>query len=166
MNTLVDFGGIQRMQINGGAEVSTAGEKKSAPTRKNGSISIFGDGQTTLKQFLLSALSLFVALSTLVAGSLGQTADTGAIAGSITDPKGAVVTDAAVKAINMTTGETRTAISSGSGAYLVPLLKAGTYRVEVSKSGFKLSASDNIIVHITETAPVNLQLVIGAPKIG
>ena len=73
MNTLVDFGGIQRMQINGGAEVSTAGEKKSAPTRKNGSISIFGDGQTTLKQFLLSALSLFVALSTLVAGSLGQT---------------------------------------------------------------------------------------------
>src|ERR1035438_10096585 len=119
MNTLVDFGGIQRMQINGGAEVSTAGEKKSAPTRKNGSISMFGDGQTTLKQFLLSALSLFVALSTLVAVSLGQTADTGAISGLITDPKGAVVAGAAIKTISMTTGETRAAVSSGSGAYQI-----------------------------------------------
>jgi len=159
MNTSVDFGGTQRMQTNGGAEVSTAGDKKSAPARKHRSISIFGDGE----RFLLSALSLFVAFSTLVAVSLGQTADTGAIAGSITDPKGAVVTDAAVKAINMTTGETRNVISSGSGAYLVPLLRAGTYRVEVSRTGFKLWASDNIIVHITETATVNLQLMVGAP---
>ena len=161
MNTLV--GGIQRMQIEKGAKFSKACGKKLGRTLERASASTLTAAPRTLRRILLSGFTLLVIFSSLVTIGLAQTADTGAIAGSITDPKGAVVMDAAVKAINMTTGETRTAISSGGGAYLVPLLKAGTYRVEVSKSGFKLSASDNIIVHITETATVNLQLVIGAP---
>jgi hypothetical protein len=163
MNTLVDFDGIQRMQTKSGEEFPTAGGTKAASILEYACFSILGAGPKALKQALFSGLALLMVLSTLVGAGFGQTADTGAIAGLITDPKGAVVMDAAIRVIDVTTGETRTAVSSGSGSYLIPLINAGTYRVEVSKSGFKLSASDNIIVHITETATVNLQLVVGVP---
>ena len=144
MNKLV--GGIERLQTEGARLSKTRGDKLGGTLAR-----------ATLRRILLSGLTLLVILSSFVTVTLAQTADTGAISGVITDPKGAVVVDAAVKAINMTTGETRAAVSSSGGAYLVPLLKAGTYRVEISKNGFKLSASDNIIVHITETATVNVQ---------
>src|ERR1035437_3457862 len=96
---------------------------------------------TTMKQLLLCSLTLCATLCALVALSVGQTAGTGAISGTITDPKGAVGVDAAISAIDVTTGETRTSVSSSNGSYLVPLLRPGTYRVEVSKQGFKLSVS-------------------------
>ena len=106
----------------------------------------------------------FVAFATIlcalaVVGS-GQTAGTSAIAGNITDSSGAVVGGASVKAIEVATGETRKATSADNGTYMMPLLKPGTYRVEVSKSGFKQSTSGEIPVHVTETATVNLQLTV------
>ena len=73
--------------------------------------------------------------------SLGQTAGTGAISGTINDSSGAVVGGASVKAIEVATGETRKAVSADNGTYMLPLLKPGTYRVEVVKSGFKQSTS-------------------------
>ena len=103
------------------------------------------------KRLFLRTLVFLVTLGALVAVSLGQSAGTGAIAGTVTDPGGAVVTGAAIKAIDVRTGETRTSVSSSNGAYLVPLLRPGTYRVEGSKSGFKLSVSADVPVHITET---------------
>lgn len=101
-------------------------------------------------------------LAMLSVAAYGQTAGTGAIAGTITDPKGAVVAGATISAIDVTTGEKRTTVSSSTGTYQVPLLLPATYRIEVGKSGFKLSASAGISVHITETATVNVQLDVGA----
>jgi len=115
-----------------------------------------------MKRLLLRCFAFFMTLGVLAAVSLGQTADTGAISGTITDPKGAVVAGAAISAINVTTGETRNAVSSSTGTYLVPLLRPGTYRVEVSKSGFKLSVSADLPVHITETVTVNFELTVGS----
>ena len=92
---------------------------------------------------------------------LAQTAASGAIAGTIKDPNGAVVAGATVSVIDVATGEKRTTVSSGTGTYLLPLLHPATYRVEVLKKGFKLSVSAGIPVHITETVNVNIQLEIG-----
>jgi hypothetical protein len=92
-----------------------------------------------------------------------QTAGTGAISGTITDPSGAVVTNATIKAIDQTTGETRTAASSGGGAFQVPLLRPSTYRVEVSKGGFKQWVSEGVPVQITETVTLAVHLELGAP---
>ena len=116
----------------------------------------------TMRKLLLRTFAFVTILGLLAAVALAQTAGTGAIAGTITDPSGAVVPNAAIKAINVTTAETRTAVSSSNGTYLVPLLLPGTYRVEASKSGFKLSVSGDVPVHITETATVNLKLAVGA----
>jgi hypothetical protein len=110
------------------------------------------------------ALAILLVFGALAAVSFGQTAGTGAIAGTITDPSGAVVPGAAVKAIDVATGEVRSVVSSSNGTYLVPLLNPGTYRVEVNKSGFKQMVSANVPVHVTETAAVNLRLEIGSTK--
>ena len=76
-------------------------------------------------QLLLRSLLLSTIFGVLVALSWAQTAGTGAISGRVTDTSGAVVVDATIKAIDRTTGETRTAVSSSTGAYLVPLLRPG-----------------------------------------
>jgi outer membrane receptor protein involved in Fe transport len=115
-----------------------------------------------MKHLLRSSLAFVVILASLASLSLAQTAGTGAIAGTITDPKSALVAGATISAINVTTGEKRTSVSSSTGTYLVPLLLPATYRVEVSKSGFKLSVNADIPVHITETTTVNVQLEVGA----
>jgi len=84
-------------------------------------------------------LGSLVLLSLLSAAAYGQTAGTGAIAGVVSDPSGAVVSQATIKVTNNQTGEKRTAVSASGGNYTVPLLPPGAYMVEVSKSGFKTS---------------------------
>jgi len=113
--------------------------------------------------FRRALASLFILFLITVTG-LAQNASTGAISGTISDARGAVVAGAVVNAIDMTTGEKRSTLSSEQGTYLVPLLLPSNYRIEVSKSGFKLAVSTGIPVHITETATLNVQLEVGAEQ--
>ncbi len=115
-----------------------------------------------MKQFVLRLVSLLVCSAGLIATSLGQAPGTGAISGTVTDSTGAVIEGATIKVIDQATGETRTAVSSKNGTYVVPLLPPATYRVETSKTGFKQLVREHVSVHITETATVNLQLIVGA----
>ena len=117
----------------------------------------------SLRGPLFRPLFLAVFFGVLLSISQAQTAGTGAISGTITDPTGAVVTGATIKAIDQTTGETRTTVSSAGGAFLVPLLRPGTYRVEVSKGGFKMWVSEAVPVQITETATLRVRLELGTP---
>lgn len=93
---------------------------------------------------------------------MAQTASTGALAGGITDNSGAVVPEAKVTVTNEATGEARTVVSQQNGSYLVPLLLPGSYRVEFSKSGFKLAIKTGLQINVTETARLDVQLELGA----
>jgi hypothetical protein len=92
---------------------------------------------------------------------LAQTGGTGAITGTVTDPGGSLVQQAEVKVTNVETGEMRTAVSNSNGSYLASLLSPGTYRVEISKSGFKLLNYPSIRVNVTETATLSARLEVG-----
>lgn len=121
--------------------------------------------QISARPIVVSVKGIVVRISILLmlsAFGLAQTAGTGAITGTVTDSAGAVVTGATIKATDVITGETRTAISSGDGSYLVPLLQPATYQVQVSKQGFKVSENADVPVHITETVKLNVQLTVGA----
>jgi len=66
----------------------------------------------------------------------------GSISGTVTDPQGAVVAGATVKAINDATGATLTTTSDSSGSFHFNLIHVGTYRVEMTAAGFpKMKAS-------------------------
>ncbi len=91
-----------------------------------------------------------------------QTAATGALAGTVTDPSGAVVPRVKIQVTSHATGEMRTAQSDSSGAYLVPLLPPGDYTVTISKSGFTTPTYPSIRINVTETAVLNVRLRVGA----
>ncbi len=105
-------------------------------------------------------LFLFGAVS-LPPGSLAQTASTGALSGTITDPSGASVSGAQVKATNEATGEVRTAVSNVNGNYLLTLLPPGLYELEISKQGFKVAHVSHLRVDVTETATFNVRMELG-----
>jgi hypothetical protein len=106
----------------------------------------------------LHSLTLFGLLVIFPAPVLAQTASTGALTGTITDPAGAVVPATQIKVTNQATGETRTVVSQANGSYTVPLLLPGAYRVEFSKTGFKAAVKVGLEINVTETARFDLQL--------
>ncbi len=110
----------------------------------------------------LAAATLVVALWFFAApGSLAQTANTGALVGTVTDAAGAVVTGAQVVATNNATGHSITAISGTAGFYQLPLLAPGVYSINVTRSGFKVSDYDHVTVKVTESATLNVKLLVG-----
>src|SRR5207302_351417 len=70
----------------------------------------------------------------------------GSISGTVTDPQGAVVSGATVKAINDATGATLTTTSDSSGSFHFNLIPVGTYKVEMTAAGFKTTVQNNIVV--------------------
>ncbi|MCI0626148.1 MAG: carboxypeptidase regulatory-like domain-containing protein, partial [Acidobacteria bacterium] len=96
-----------------------------------------------------------------VAPALAQTASTGALIGDVTEATGALVPGVQVKVTNEATGEERTVVSQSNGSYVVPLLLPGSYRLEFSRSGFKVAEKRGLRINVTETARLDVQLEIG-----
>ena len=88
-----------------------------------------------------SSLALLLLLCAL---SNAQTANTGAIAGVVTDPNQALIASVQVTATNQATGETRSTLSQANGTYTIPLLPPGAYRVEFKKAAFKNAVKTGI----------------------
>src|SRR5271167_4001109 len=84
-------------------------------------------GSTVLTIFVLAAV-----LSNVVNG---QTAATGALAGKVLDPSGAVIPGAEVHLMNHQTGDTDLSTSDAAGNFHFPLLPPASYELQVSKRG-------------------------------
>lgn len=107
---------------------------------------------------LLCVLALFVSITPVLA----QSASTGALEGTVTDPSGGVITGATVTATNLATGQSRSATTDGNGSYRFSLLPPGNYDVKFSASGFKTAEVPSVTVNVTETPVLNRALEIGA----
>jgi Carboxypeptidase regulatory-like domain len=102
-------------------------------------------------------LSRFIVLVLLGATGYAQTFR-GAINGTVTDASGAVVAGASVKATNVATAVGITASTTSGGEFAFQDLPLGTYKVEVTATGFRAAAFDNISVTAggVYTLPVKL----------
>src|SRR6516165_443875 len=115
-----------------------------------------------MKKHFRHALSLVLALMLFrAADSWGQSIVTGGVAGTVTDPTGAVVSGADVTLKNAATSEQYRATSSSSGEYTFSLLKPGEYTLSVEKAGFK-TATRNIAVLLGTTVNGNTALEVGS----
>lgn len=112
-------------------------------------------------RYFAGAVLLLLVFCFLAPVSYSQTANTGAVAGTVTDTSNAVVNGAAVAVTNKATGETRHVVSENNGTYLVPQLPPGAYSVQVSKSGFKEAIFPAVTVNVTETERLNVRLAVG-----
>jgi Carboxypeptidase regulatory-like domain/TonB-dependent Receptor Plug Domain len=99
----------------------------------------------------------------LISGTklMAQTASTGALTGTITDPTGAVVTGATVTLTSVDTGQARTTMTMTDGTYQFTLLAPGNYRVRIEAPGFKPVEIPSATVSVTETAVLNRALEVG-----
>ncbi len=109
--------------------------------------------------YLLGCLALLFACTSPV---WAQSATTGALTGTVTDPSGGVVVGASVTLDNTATGQERTATTDASGVYKFSLLLPGDYSVKISASGFKTSTVGSVTVNVTETAVLSQKLEVGA----
>ena len=70
----------------------------------------------------------------------------GAINGTVTDPSGAVVPNAQVKAISKATAIEHATLSTSDGQFAFQDLPVGTYKVVVAAQGFPVLTVDNVLV--------------------
>ena len=105
---------------------------------------------------LTLALILFTATFSVFAQS-----DRGTITGTIADPAGAVVANAAIEAKNTATGAIYQAASSGTGNYTIPQLPAGAYDLTVTVPGFKKYVRSGLQVEVAGTVRIDAVLEVG-----
>jgi hypothetical protein len=107
---------------------------------------------------VLVLTSLFLAQAPF---ARAQTAATGQIVGTITDPSKSTIFHATVTATNTATSLVRTAETNDDGDYVVALLPPGTYSVSVAAAGFRTQTITNVNVDVATTATVNIRLQLG-----
>src|SRR6266446_4548151 len=93
-----------------------------------------------------------------------QTANTGAIAGSVSDPSGAPVAGAAVVIHSEATREQRDLNADAEGNFSVPFLTPGNYELTVRAPGFEPLILKSVQVQITEVSRLKIQLTIRGAK--
>ena len=106
---------------------------------------------------------LVVVLATLIASpfALAQSFR-GSIEGTVLDTSGGVVPGAEVKVTGTDTGLVRTATTNDLGAYSVTELPGGRYSVAVSKSGYKATTLQGVVVTVGTSQRVDAKLAAGA----
>ena len=87
---------------------------------------------------------------------------TAKVAGTVTDPSGAVIARAKVTLTNTSNGFTYTAITNSSGEYVVPNLAPANYTLKVETEGFKTYLQEGILLVVNQAASVNPVLQLGS----
>ena len=84
------------------------------------------------------------------------------ISGTVRDASGLAVPGAQVTATQTDQGLTRTAVSSGEGAYVLPSLPVGPYRLEVKKEGFSTFVQSGIVLQVDSAPSIDPILKVGS----
>jgi len=107
--------------------------------------------------------SSFVIMSLLVSGAVAWAQlSTAQLSGRVTDESGAVLPDATVSVTQTDTGLTRSDVTDSNGAYVLPNLPLGPYRLEVSLAGFRTYVQTGIVLQVATAPVVNAVLSVGA----
>ncbi len=106
---------------------------------------------------VVRCLGLAVAASAVTWASVG-----GRIAGTITDPTGAVIQAAKVVAVNTGTGVEQQTKTHSDGTYAFPVLPVGRYTIRVDVSGFRQYERVGVVVDANSELTVNASLVSGS----
>jgi carboxypeptidase family protein len=110
---------------------------------------------------LLMIVTVLMLIARMSFPAFAQQSPTGSIRGTVTDPQGAVITNATVTVTNKATGDTRKVSTGGDGIYLVSTLLPGEYEVKIEASGFSTHVLSTT-VEVGRTSPGDAALRVGA----
>jgi hypothetical protein len=137
---------------------SLATQNSSVHWRNNFMSVAFKNSSVVVKTFL--CLFVLAALLTGYSGAaLAQS--TAALNGTVTDASGAVVANAKVVATNQATGIETATQTDTAGAYLLPSLPIGLYRIQVTAPGFQSAFVSNLKLDVASAVTQNIQLTVG-----
>src|SRR3984893_5280581 len=113
---------------------------------------------------MLSRKAVVVVVCIMILGAfpLHSQSPTATVNGQVRDTSGAVVQGADVQLINDTTNVKYTAKTNSDGIYSVTDLPPGTYRLQVSKAGFKTIVKPDIRLNVLDARAINFDLPVGA----
>jgi hypothetical protein len=109
----------------------------------------------SLKLLASLAICLLVVANIAHAQGVGASGD---IKGTVTDPQGAVVTNATVETVDVAKGTKRSAPTDSSGNYQVTGLLPAVYTLSVSHSGFTTEIMKNVVVNVGQTTVLDFHL--------
>lgn len=109
-----------------------------------------------------SIITMLCVTGVFSALAIAQTQDArGALVGRVTDPTGAVVAGAEVRAVNVATGVVAATKTNQAGNYALPFLMPGTYTVTVELAGFKKFVRENVPIRVNDSVELDVQMAIG-----
>ena len=97
-------------------------------------------------------LFLFCVMHAFAQGGTGQ------LTGNVVDANGAVVAGARVKLTSVATAQEREAVTNDSGDFAFTLLPAGTYKLEITASGFRTVNVEEVRINVTQTTTLPVRL--------
>jgi Carboxypeptidase regulatory-like domain/TonB dependent receptor len=106
-----------------------------------------------------SALLGFVYLSLTCTVVCGQS--TAQVSGFVRDQSGAVLPGVEVAATQTDTGIARTTVTNETGAYILPNLPIGPYRLEAGLPGFRKFVQTGIVLQVNANPVINIVLEVG-----
>ena len=110
----------------------------------------------------LQRFVFFGIVSLLLACCLSGQSPNGIINGLVLDPTGGAIAGAEVRIVNDATGVQYVGKTNDEGIYVVTNLPPGTYRLQVSKIGFKTLIKPDIILNVQDSLGINFTLPVGA----
>ena len=102
---------------------------------------------------------LFICL--LVPMSISAQVDTSAIAGTLHDPTGAIISSANVTITNQATSSSTVVQVDSQGNYTSPPLRVGTYSVAVEATGFQSQTRTGITLEVQDRRRIDFVLTVG-----
>src|SRR5262245_894777 len=86
---------------------------------------------------------------------------TATVRGTVRDATQAVLPGVTVTATNEDTGLVRSVVTNESGAFSVPDLPIGRYRIDAELSGFKKSSRTNVVLRVADDFSLDFDLAAG-----
>src|ERR1051325_7980661 len=98
----------------------------------------------------------------ILAFSVCAFAQDATVVGTVTDPSGSVVPNAAITITNTETGIVRSVTSNEAGQYLVPNLHIGRYNMKVEAKGFKSEERTGLVLNVEDRTRVDFAMKVGS----
>jgi len=98
-----------------------------------------------MRKFLSFSFASFLVLAMCAFSAMAQSTTQGAISGTVKDPKGEVVANAAVTVKNNETNKEVATTTDDNGDFKAVNLDPGTYTVTVSASGFAATPNTAVV---------------------
>ena len=118
-------------------------------------------GRGSCRLLLVAAL-----IGLAVPASFGQTSySTGTLRGTVLDPQGASIANAALTVTNTATAVVATATSSAEGTYQFLALNPGTYDLQVVAQGFEKSVAKGLVITVGQVVVYDPHLKVGSTTV-